>query len=47
VWGQYLYVNPRANVVIVKASVDPDFDRDMETIAAFRAITAGLEARRR
>ncbi|MFI5398267.1 MAG: serine hydrolase domain-containing protein [Candidatus Binatia bacterium] len=47
VWGQYLYVNPRAHVIIVKASVDPDFDRDMETIAAFRAITAGLEARRR
>ena len=42
VWGQYLYVNPRANVVIVKASVDPDFDRDMETIAAFRAVAAAV-----
>ena len=46
VWGQYLYVNPRANVVIVKASVDPDFDRDMETIAAFRGIVTALQARR-
>ncbi len=42
VWGQYLYVNRRANVIIVKASVDPDFDRDMETIAAFRAIAAAV-----
>jgi CubicO group peptidase (beta-lactamase class C family) len=42
VWGQYLYVNRRANVVIAKASVDPDFDRDMETIAAFRAIAAAV-----
>jgi hypothetical protein len=39
VWGQYLYVNPAKKLIIVKNSVDPDFDsRDMETVAAFRAI---------
>ena len=39
VWGQYLYVNPAKKLIIVKNSVDPDFgERDMETIAAFRAI---------
>lgn len=39
VWGQYLYVNPAKRLIIVKNSVDPGFDtRDMETIAAFRAI---------
>ncbi|HVN85218.1 MAG TPA: serine hydrolase [Candidatus Binatia bacterium] len=43
VWGQYIYVNPGRNVVIVKTSVDPDFDfRDMENLAAFRAIVAAL-----
>ncbi|HUI25901.1 MAG TPA: serine hydrolase [Candidatus Kryptonia bacterium] len=41
VWGQYIYVNPRRNMVIVKTAVDPDFDdRDMENLAAFRAIAA-------
>jgi len=41
VWGQYLYVNPAANSIIVKTSVDPGFDtRDMETITAFRAVVA-------
>jgi len=39
VWGQYLYVNPAKKIIIVKSSADPGFDtRDMETIAAFRAI---------
>lgn len=43
VWGQYIYVNPRRNVIIVKTAVDPDFDaRDMENLAAFRAIAAAL-----
>jgi CubicO group peptidase (beta-lactamase class C family) len=43
VWGQYIYVNPRRNVVIVKTAVDPDFDaRDMENLTAFRAIAAAL-----
>ncbi len=44
VWGQYIYVNRIQNLVIVKNSVDPDFDmRDMETIAAFRAIGRALK----
>ena len=43
VWGQYIYVNPARNVIIVKTAVDPDFDdRDMENLAAFRAIAAAL-----
>jgi CubicO group peptidase (beta-lactamase class C family) len=43
VWGQYIYVNPRRNVIIVKTAVDPDFDdRDMENLTAFRAIAAAL-----
>jgi CubicO group peptidase (beta-lactamase class C family) len=43
VWGQYIYVNPHRNVVIVKTAVDPDFDyRDMENLTAFRAIAAAL-----
>ena len=44
VWGQYIYVNPARNLVIVKTSVDPDFDlRDMETVAMFRAIGQALD----
>ena len=43
VWGQYIYVNPARNVVIVKTAVDPDFDaRDMENLSAFRTIVAAL-----
>lgn len=43
VWGQYLYVNPAQDVIIVKNSVDPGFDlRDQETMAAFRAIAAAV-----
>ncbi len=43
VWGQYIYVNPRRNVIVVKTAVDPDFDwRDMENLTAFRAIAAAL-----
>ncbi|MCC5962542.1 MAG: serine hydrolase [Rhodobacteraceae bacterium] len=39
VWGQYVYVDPAREVVIVKTSSDPAFDdNDHETIAAFRAI---------
>jgi len=39
VWGQYVYVNPAQKLIVVKNSVDPGFDtRDMETVAAFRAI---------
>jgi len=45
IWGQYVYVNPARNLVIVKTSVDPLFDdRDLETIAAFRAIGQHLDS---
>lgn len=45
VWGQYVYVNPAQNLIIIKNSVDPRFDeRDQETIAAFRAIGRYLDA---
>ncbi len=43
VWGQYVYVDPTREVVIVKTSADPDFDgRDHETVAVFRAIALSL-----
>ena len=39
IWGQYIYVDPVREVVIVKTSADPLFDdRDHESVAAFRAI---------
>jgi CubicO group peptidase (beta-lactamase class C family) len=45
VWGQFIYVDPTREIVIVKTSADPHFDdHDPETVAAFRAIaraTAG------
>jgi len=45
IYGQYVYVNPAHRVVIVKTSADPGYDtRDMETIAAFRAIVGALAA---
>lgn len=47
VWGQYIYIDPVREVVIVKTSADPEFDdNDHESIAAFRAIAvaaAGME----
>lgn len=40
IYGQYIYVNPTREIVIVKTSADPSFDEhDMETIAAFRSIS--------
>ncbi|MCC5992923.1 MAG: serine hydrolase [Rhodobacteraceae bacterium] len=43
VWGQYVYVDPVREVVIVKTSTDPLFDdNDHETIAAFRAIATSV-----
>jgi CubicO group peptidase (beta-lactamase class C family) len=45
VHGQYLFVDPAADVVIVKCSAWPtedDPERDRETLAALRAITARL-----
>jgi hypothetical protein len=39
IWGQYLYVDRTRALVIVKTSVDYDFDiRDHETVEVFRAI---------
>jgi CubicO group peptidase (beta-lactamase class C family) len=47
VHGQYLFVDPSADVVIVKCSawpVEEDDDRDAETIAALRAIVEYFDA---
>jgi CubicO group peptidase (beta-lactamase class C family) len=39
IYGQYIHVNPRRGVVVVKTSTDPGFDdHDHETVALFRAI---------
>jgi CubicO group peptidase (beta-lactamase class C family) len=39
IWGQYIYIHPLYDVVIVKTSADYDFDvRDHETIAMFRTL---------
>jgi CubicO group peptidase (beta-lactamase class C family) len=48
VWGQYIYVYPKENLVIVKTSVDPDFEEnnyehDDETVAVCRSIAAFLD----
>ncbi len=47
VWGQYIYVYPKENLVIVKTSVDPDFEaneyeHDEEAMAIFRSISEFL-----
>lgn len=47
VWGQYIYVSPKENLVIVKTSVDPhfgdnDFEHDDETVAVCRSIAEHL-----
>lgn len=43
VWGQYIYLDPARQVIIVKTSVDPAFDdNDHESVAAFRAIARGV-----
>lgn len=48
VWGQYIYVDPTHEVIIVKTSADPGFDdNDHETIAAFRAIAEAVASERR
>ncbi|NJN55116.1 MAG: serine hydrolase [Anaerolineae bacterium] len=42
IWGQMIYVNPAANMVIVKTSADENFKaHEVEAIQAFRAIAAG------
>lgn len=44
IWGQYVYVDPARDIVIVKTSADPLFDdRDHETVAAFRAIARAVD----
>lgn len=46
VWGQYIFVDPSRDVVIVKTSADPLFDdNDHESVAAFRAIARTTAAR--
>lgn len=43
IWGQFIYVDPATNTVIVKTSADPDFKaHEPEAIAAFRAIADAL-----
>lgn len=43
IWGQYLYIDPSHQVVIVKTSADPNFDdNDAESVAAFRAIARAV-----
>ncbi len=43
IWGQVIWVDERHGVVIVKTSVDPDFQAHLpETIAALRSIARGL-----
>ncbi|MEO1200679.1 MAG: serine hydrolase [Pseudomonadota bacterium] len=43
IWGQFIYVAPMRDVVIVKTSADDGFDdRDHETVAMFRAIAQSV-----
>jgi CubicO group peptidase (beta-lactamase class C family) len=45
IWGQMIYVNPAAKVVIVKTSADENFKaHEYEAIEAFRAIARGLDS---
>jgi hypothetical protein len=52
IYGQYIYINRPARIVIVKTSAHRDFDNDgqggasveQETIEFFRAITASMSA---
>ncbi|GAA6133823.1 serine hydrolase [Oceaniserpentilla sp. 4NH20-0058] len=45
IWGQFIYVNPSANLVIVKTSADANFKpHEYEAITAFRAIAKQLKA---
>lgn len=44
VWGQTIFVNENAGIVIVKTSVDPDFKANTaEMIAFMRGMVAGLQ----
>jgi len=49
IYHQYIYVNPRHRIVIVKTSADPHYNqngglKELETMAVFRAIARGLGA---
>lgn len=44
IWGQLIYVNPAAQLVVVKTAADRDFKtHEFEAIVAFRALAARLE----
>lgn len=46
VWGQYVYVSEKDNLIIARTSVDPNFRKNMpETMAVFRAIRDHLRER--
>lgn len=43
IWGQFIYVNPKADLVIVKTSADAQFkSHEFEAMTAFRAIARAL-----
>ena len=45
VYGQWIYVNPSRQVIIVKASADPDFmskGYELKHVEFFRAVTDGI-----
>lgn len=45
-WGQYVYIDPVREVVIVKTSADPNFNHhDHETVAVLRAIARAAAGR--
>jgi len=47
IWGQFIYVNPTKKIIIVKTSVDPDFDKhEMETIEVFRSVGMAISSQR-
>jgi CubicO group peptidase (beta-lactamase class C family) len=46
IWGQYIYINPKSNVVIVKSSSGSwtmTQKDDDEAVALFRAISKAVE----
>lgn len=44
IWGQFVYVNPQADLVIVKTSADENFKpHEFEAITLFRAVAESLE----
>lgn len=46
IWGQFIYVNPQADLVIVKTSADAGFKpHEFEAMTVFRAISRGITDR--